>query len=199
MERFLRGAFLLVLLAGCAGKPPVPQGELERYWQQHRQKLGTMVAWELSARFSIQLEEEGWNAALQWRQEQDQYNIRVAAPFGRGTVEVSGDDDEVILRTPENRIYKNDDVDLLVQENLGWELPVSFLAFWIRGLPAPGTGHGVTGLDDAGRLSYLSQSGWTVRYGRYTSSYGFDVPQRMTVEGGGLKLRLSIHEWKIRR
>ncbi len=189
----------VLLLSGCATRPPVPDLEVEQYWQQHSEKLAALTIWELMGRFSVQLENDGWNAGLQWQQDGDRFNLRIVAPFGRGSVEISGDEGSVFLRTADDQIYENDDVDLLVQQSLGRGLPVSSLLFWIRGLPEPGVETAGMKVDPSGRLSELRQSGWIIRYHRYTRSQGYDVPQRMTLERDTLTVRLNIHKWQITR
>jgi len=188
---------LIFLLTGCVSQQPIPEAEKNILWDLHSEKLAALSKWELAGRMSVQLEQEGWSAGLFWRQDNDEYRLRITAPFGRGTVEISGDADSVALRTAENQVFENNDIAELMQDKLGWEIPVTALIYWIRGLPDPGLETGLLELDDMGRITELYQSGWKVSYERYTNTPGYEVPSRLTLEREGLKLRLNITKWGI--
>lgn len=190
-------SFFLSLLTACASSPPVSDIDKNTSWRLHQEKLGQLTNWELAGRISVQLESEGWSASLYWWQDQDNYKLRIVAPLGRGTVEISGNADSVRLHTADNRILEDDDVDLLMQQNLGWEIPVDALIYWIRGLPEPGTATTSLEIDSLGRLAVLTQSGWAVSYEKYINTDGYDVPARMTVQREQLRLRLSINRWTM--
>src|SRR3972149_5389831 len=65
--------------------------------------------------------------------------MRIMAPLSQGTFELRGDDRSVALRTPENETLTATDPQALMQQNLGWSLPVAGLKYWVRGIPAPGS------------------------------------------------------------
>ncbi|HAT28284.1 MAG TPA: hypothetical protein DCS89_14800 [Gammaproteobacteria bacterium] len=52
--------------------------------------------------------------------------------------------------------------DLILQQ-LGYELPVSFLEYWIKGLPAPDLPADLT-FNELNQLTNLYQLGWSVSY-----------------------------------
>jgi len=163
----------------------------------HEQRLNQLTDWELAGRISVQLASEGWSASLYWWQDQDNYKLRIVAPLGRGTVEISGDAETVRLRTADNQILEDKDVALLMQQNLGWEIPVDALIYWIRGLPEPGTDAGGLDIDAQGRLAAIRHDGWNVTYENYTRVGAHELPARMTVQREQLKLRLGINKWTL--
>jgi len=191
--------FALLLLSACAVQPPVPVPDYptQQQWQIHQNALTGLTLWTLSGRMSVQMENEGWSASLHWQQINDDYRLRIIAPFGRGTVEISGNSDTVRLQTAENQIFEDADVELLIRQNLGWEIPVAALVYWIKGLPEPDTDITTLIIDNQGRASDLIQAGWTIKYERYTTSSGLQVPTRITLQREGLQLRLNISRWDI--
>lgn len=84
-----------------------------------------------------------------------------------------------------------------MQENLGWEIPVDALIYWIRGLPEPGVATSSMEIDNMGRLTLFKQSEWNVSYEKYTNTGDYDLPARMSVQRDQLKLRLSINKWTL--
>ena len=188
----------LLLLTACTTLAPVPEIDKNNSWQLHQARLDGLTNWELAGRIAVQMENEGWSASLYWRQDQSNYSLRVVAPLGKGTVEISGDADSVRLQTADNRIFENSDVAALMQENLGWEIPVDALIYWIRGLPDPDVATTGLEIDSMGRLTLLKQSEWDVSYEKYTNTDDYELPARMTVQRDQLKLRLSINKWTLK-
>ena len=175
-------AALVLLLTACATAPRQPATDSNTGWRRQQQQLGTLTVWQLAGRMSVQLESEGWSASLYWWQDNDKYRLRIVAPLGRGAVEIAGDHETVSLHTADNRILRDGDIAVMMRENLGWEVPVDALVYWIRGLPQPGTPAENLQLDESGRLSAVDQAGWNIRYDRYINTDGYEVPTRMTVQ-----------------
>ncbi|MEX2524988.1 MAG: lipoprotein insertase outer membrane protein LolB [Gammaproteobacteria bacterium] len=189
---------LLCLLSACATRPPVPEGEQNRAWQRHSDRIAGLTQWELKGRIALRVEEEGWTASLHWRQEEAAYVIRILAPMGQGRYELRGNASTVQLRMPDNRVLYAQDAQTLLRDNLGWQLPVEGLVWWVRGLPAPDNTPDTLKLDKRGRLQELQQDGWRVLYDHYgLFSGGIALPEKLTIERPGLRLRLLIHSWAI--
>lgn len=188
---------LLGLLVGCTASPLVPDAALAAEWEARRAKLAALQDWHLKGRIAFQLDREAWSATLHWQQHQREYVLRLIAPLGRGTFELSGSDAGVSLRTADNRFLQADDPEALLRENLGWDLPVSGLFYWIRGLPEPDSRADTLLLDDKGRINDLRQNGWQVSYQRYDAASGYDLPGKMTLQNERLKVRLVISDWVV--
>jgi len=188
---------VVLLLSACVTTPPLPEIDKITSWRMHEQRLNQLTDWELAGRISVQLASEGWSASLYWWQEQDDYKLRVVAPLGRGTVEISGNTETVKLRTADNQTLEDNDVAVLMQQNLGWEIPVEALIYWIRGLPEPGTEVGSLDIDAQGRLAAIRHGGWNVTYENYTRVGALELPARMTIQREQLKLRLGINRWTL--
>ncbi len=196
-----RAACLLVCLAtllfsACATKPPRDDAARAAYWQQHREKLSDLITWQLQGRIAIHVNKEAWSASLHWRQDRNAYRLRIIAPLGQGSYELSGGEQGVYMRTAANEVLYADDAETLLRENLGWAIPLGGLAYWIKGLPEPGIETEMLQLDEKGRITGMSQSGWRLSYRRYTHSSGYELPGKIFLENGEVKLRLIIKDWK---
>lgn len=190
-------ALIIAVVSGCATRPPVDISHRNASWDTHRDQLSKLTSWRASGRISVRLNNHAWSATLQWQQQQQKYFLRLIAPLGQGTYEITGNKTGVLLRTAKNKIYKANDPETLMQSNFGWSVPLTGLIYWIRGLPKPGTRTELLSLDDLGRITDLAQSGWRVSYSAYNETGGYDLPGRITLQNDKLKVRLVIKNWKI--
>ncbi len=190
--------FLTGLLAACAVQPPVPEGERDRAWRQHHERIAELTQWRFKGRIGLRLEQQGWTASLHWRQQQADYLIRLIAPLGKGVYDLRGNGESVQLRLPDERLLYARDPQTLLQENLGWQVPVRGLIWWVRGVPSPDSEPESMSLDQRGRLQELQQDGWRVHYDRYgLFGGGVSLPEKLTIERDNLRLRLLIHTWEV--
>ncbi len=191
--------WLIGLLSGCAqlAPPPTPSAVDPKYsqWEARQALLLPREQFVLSGRIAVQRDAEGAQAKLQWQQAGAQFELRLIAPLAQGTFQVSGDDRAVSLVAPNGDSFQAPDLDTLMTSHLKWALPVAGARYWVIGLPVPG--HKVTqlSLDDQGRLRDLAQDGWRISVLEYQTVDGLDLPRKLFLLGGTLKLTLVITAW----
>ncbi len=176
----------LVLLASCAPLPERPAG---------RWTAPEWSTWSLAGRLALRAGERGGTANLYWRQEGAAYFIRLNGPFGQGGVEISGGPTGVVLRQAGGGEYRAGDPETLLLQATGWRLPLSGLRYWIFGRPEPGLAVELQ-RDEAGRPTRLDQAGWTIRFEKYRSFGGAELPARIRLERADVRLKLVIDRWQ---
>jgi len=187
---------LLASLAGCAVTPPrMPATSPELAWQERQAQLQSLKLWQLTGRLAVQSGDDGWNATLIWRQENEQYRMQLVAPLGQGSLQLEGDNQQVELRTSEGKSAVSSDPDTLILTELGWRVPVSALRYWVLGLAAPGPAEWE--LDAFGRLHHLKQSGWEVEFLDYAMQGTTELPSRLFVTNHQARVRLVIKRWEL--
>jgi outer membrane lipoprotein LolB len=189
---------LLAALSACSVTPTAPPvADRAKVWAGRERSIGQLDRWTIRGRVALSTEDEGWNAALQWKQRGIDYDIRVIAPFGQGSMRLQGGAAGVMLRTSDHPqpVYAAD-AEALLRSQTGWRMPVAALRYWIRGLPQPGGGHTLE-LDDRGRLAHLSQGGWSVDFLVYQRVDGYQLPEKIFMKSQGLRIRVVIHNWQL--
>lgn len=192
---------LLALLAGCAGLTSRESLEGEgspALWQSHKQQIGSLDAWQISGKVGIRAAQDSGSGTLFWLQRQDYYDIRLSGPLGRGAARLTGRPGDSQLEVANQGRYQAASPEQLLQQQLGLNLPVSHLLWWIRGLPAPDSRSRLT-LDRDSRLAQLSQDGWQVEYLRYAEQDGYWLPERLKLSGHDLQVTLVIKDWQPRQ
>ena len=197
--RALRVSLLLALLTtlcACSSLPAFfnPEATVS---QVPGDELYQLQKWKIRGRLAVQADDEGWTAAIHWDQDRDNYRIRLIAPLGQGTYELTGDNEDVTMITADNRVLHARDPGQLLLENLGWEVRVSGLKYWIRGLPEPGIAAAQMLINDEGRISDMQQEGWRVSILRYTRVADRLLPGKMFLQNNRFSLRLVVQHWEI--
>lgn len=177
----------VLLLAGCASTP-APRGG---------QSAALLSAWQLNGRVSLTRGEEGWHASLRWQEQADSYFLKISGPLGQGGFQLNGDSHGVVLVDADGQTFAARDADALLQQATGWQLPVTGLRYWIRGLPAPASGKAQARRDESGRLSQLTQSGWTIKYDRYQIVNGISLPGKLQLLHDDISVRIVVDKWEL--
>lgn len=191
----LWGLALLALalgLSACASLyRPSPGHLAEQAWSLRRAELVALDHWLLQAR--IASGRVGLSGNLRWQQRAGDFDIRVSGPLGSGGLQARGHLGEVEIRTARETLVTYEP-ERLLQEKLGWSLPLTHMRYWAVGAPYPGTPAQVE-YDAGGRLTRLQQDGWVIEYGEYTRHERHDLPRRLTLDNGDAHFRLVVDAW----
>lgn len=192
---------LITLLTGCAGLTSKEalegQGDAQS-WQAHKQQISSLDAWQINGKVGIRAPKDSGSGTLFWLQRQDYYDIRLSGPLGRGAARLTGRPGEILLEVANQGRYQAASPEQLLQDQLGLNLPVSHLIWWIRGLPSPDSKSRLN-LDGQSHLAQLSQDGWYVEYLSYAEQNGFWLPERIKLSGFDLQVTLVIKDWQPRQ
>lgn len=170
--------------------------ETKLLWLQHQEKIISTAVWNTKGRAALRSEKESWSAALTWQQNDEDYHVRLAGPFGQGAVTIDGNPNKVSVQIAGQGAVVADDAESLLLEHLGWSVPVSSLRYWLRGLPAPGQIDGMA-LNASGVLDQLNQQGWQIDYSAYRPLRGVNLPRKIKIENDDLRLKLVLDRWSL--
>lgn len=192
------GALCLAVLAGCAtpGTTTTPQST-ERstgQWQEQLNEVEEFSSWSLIGKVGLRTPEDSTSANLDWRQTPYQYRLLVTGPMGAGRSTLEGRAGRVSLTTSEGR-FEADSPEALMEQELGWSLPVSSLSDWVRGLPAEGEPH-ESSEDSLGFPATLSQAGWEIEYRSWQNVDGVWLPQKLVMNYDDLRATLVVNQWQ---
>ncbi len=194
------GIVLLLLLGGCSSLPKLPVGEQShKDWAQYQLQAGRVQQWYIHGRAAIFVADEVHNVGLKWRHSPDEFTITMEAPFGQGVVRLESIPGNALVKLslPDTNAIYGENAEAILDQRLGWSIPVSELEFWIKGLPSkPETFTRV--LNGDGRLRSLQQKDWSITYLDY---FAFDhpaqgLPKKLYLKHDKLALKIVIDSWQ---
>jgi outer membrane lipoprotein LolB len=199
-RRFLLPAVIAATalwLSSCATAPSStkPQNNSES-WDNRVQTLSGIQDWDLNALIAIRARADGDSASLHWQQKKQNYTLNLFGPLGTNAVTLIGGPGKVTLQNSKGQTFSADTPELLVAQQTGWQLPVSYLRYWIRGLPVPNV-PSEKRFDNYNHLSELTQNGWKVQFLRYTSTEHIDLPSKIFINSPDLSVKIIISHWQL--
>lgn len=197
------------MLVGCsqAPKKPIAPTELPKKssgasieqekssWEQHKQQLANVNHWQAKGRLAAVQGKKGGNASFVWEQKGDSYLIKLFGPFGSGAVYITGHPQFVELKEANGKTTRAQSPELLLKKVAGWQIPLTGLRHWLRGIPAPGE-TATERLNDRGFLSYLDQQGWKINYENYHTDQFPPLPNKLQLQNGNVKIKMVITSWQ---
>jgi outer membrane lipoprotein LolB len=184
-------------LAGCqSGGPRAPENE-PLNWSQQQQQLAAVDSWDLHARAAVVLPGEAYNIGLRWRRAPERFMILLEAPFGQGVFRIDADAaGGYRLRLPDGRELVDSTPEALLEQVIGWSLPIGGMEYWIRGMPRPGSDYRHR-INAAGLARSIAQDRWEIVYSDYFDDGSEPVlPRRMRLALDDLKIKLVIERWQ---
>ena len=190
----------LLLLTSCATvhEQTVVKQEPDG-WKAEQQKRQQINAWEIRGRLGIQTETDGGTLDIIWKQSDQDFSIRLIAPFGAGNYLVQGDDTLTEIRYPDGKVEMVSNVDDVFSSVLKVNLPVNAVKDWIRGLPAKSLPVDNISWNQQGLLHTVQQSGWNVELKKYAGKkillpYSIYLTRDDNEE---LDIRLVLRRWLV--
>lgn len=181
-------------LAGCATLPPPSAPVNTEAQARHQQTLEKISAFSLAGRMAVQTEKRGFSGSLRWKHTEEGNHFSLYSPLGAQVADIKSSPEGVTLVTNDRKTYQADTAETLLQNTMGWSLPLTGLSDWILGRPTKSP-HEIVALDDKGRLTRLKQDGWDIEYTAYTTVEGTDLPGKVILRSPQLDLKLLVEQW----
>lgn len=187
LQSFIAIPLIALLLASCQSAPPLQETTA---WQARRDQLLAMSHWQLQGRVNARYENESHTPRIRWQQEEETYTIRLWGTLNAGATLIQGQPGFVTFEQG-GEVRTASSPEALILEHLGYELPVSQLEYWIRGLPTPGEQHQLE-LGEFNEVLSLQQSGWTLEYDDYRLFGDYSLPRRVEMSRSEHNIRLTF-------
>jgi outer membrane lipoprotein LolB len=190
--------FGAVLLAACAPVPVRRPGTARQLAAQavREHLLGSQPDWSLDGRFAASDGRHGGSGSLSWRQDGAHYRFTLRAPITGKSVQLDGGPDGAILSGVGKQPLAGRSAGAVLGEEFGWDVPVADLAWWVRGLRAPGRAAILT-FGANGLPATLDQDGWHVDYRDWYAERDPPLPRKVYASRDPYTVRVVIESWGV--
>ena len=165
------GVLLLVAMLGACTNISVPEGMPSENWR-------------LVGKLGVRSPGYNGSAAVDWQQSIERYEISLTGALGVSVARIAGDQRlvQITLGDEPTRTLPAQ----ALSEEIGYELPLAHLSYWVRGVPDPGyaTTEHETGFD---------QAGWRIEYLGFQAS----MPRKIRFTRDATKLTLIVRTWEF--
>ncbi len=143
MPRLIFLAVAVLVIAGCSQFGSVTdRRQAQELWEKQQQALSGVDSWDMRARAAVKLKGEVYNIGIRWQREAGHFMMLLEAPFGQGVFRiVSSSGDAYRLQLPDGQVFVNSTAEAVLEDVIGWSLPVSGLASGCRELDLTGNGN----------------------------------------------------------
>ncbi|MFZ6735036.1 lipoprotein insertase outer membrane protein LolB [Undibacterium sp. Ji42W] len=162
--------------------------------RQYQQKI------QISGKISIQYQQadkpQSLPGGFEWEQDAQSIRINLLSPLGQTMARITQTAQGATLEQEGKTPRTASNLDQLLQDTLGWSLPVAGLRDWLQGFVAV----------DGKQLSAvkaedltLTTQGWKLRYVSWHEQPSFPKRidlQRYTEQAGDVSIRIVVNEWK---
>lgn len=179
---------LAVLLLSACAHSPVP---LQALPNQAREA----APFNLNGRIAVKHQAARHSGGVRWQHQISRDEVLLQGPLGITGARIVSEAQAASLEQG-GKIYQATDVETLMQNILGWSLPLPVLQHWLQGRADEASPAEIE-RDALGRITLLQQAGWQVRYLRYADDTQDSLPSRLTLTHDDLQVQLFIDEWEF--
>jgi outer membrane lipoprotein LolB len=154
------------------------------------------AVFDLVGRVAVTFDGRNFTSGLRWQHAADRDEVWLMTPTGQALAHIQADDEGATLTGADRQTYRASDVEALTRRALGWDLPLTRLAWWVRGETVPGSQPTEPVRDQQGRLVRFAQDGWSITLAHPPAGEAGGMPQRLELARGGHQIRLVIDSWR---
>lgn len=193
-SRALRGLVVLALVvtvAACATR----ESRLDGAWVAERNAwFERHPEWRVSGRAALRDGARGGSLSFTWRARGEYHEVRLRTVTGGRQWRLTFRPGHARLEGSDMSVAEAAAPEGLVEEAVGWPIPVSDLAWWIRGLLPPHNRRAEYARD--GTLKSVAHAPWELEYHRFEEVEGQLMPVSMEAESGSYRVRLVLKGWQ---
>ena len=191
---------LVIMISGCTTAPKQPELPLEirqTLWETRYKELQQLDQWQLVGRLGLRVPDQSGSMSVEWLQNRQDFTVYLDGPLGQSLAKIESTERGILVEADGQR-YQGRTAESLLYDLTGWQLPVSYLRFWVQGMPVPGIQETSVQLDNQGQLLQLQQAGWTIEYLEYRKQSPVSLPGRVRVIKDDVQMTLVARRWQVK-
>lgn len=206
--RFFRCLPLLLslLLSGCASLGGSPAGSPQTAGAVPAAAARSYIdaitlGGRLSVRYQNRGSEESIHGSFAWTQDAEHTRVTLLSPLGQTLALIDVTPEGATLTQGGRVVRSANEVGALVEQTLGWPLPVSGLREWLQGFGTDAAGARFIASPQA--QDFTTRDGWRLSYVTWEENASASRPKRIdlersTIQAGDVAIRIVLDTWQPR-
>ncbi|MER2493524.1 lipoprotein insertase outer membrane protein LolB [Catenovulum sediminis] len=180
---------LLFFLTSCSTIKDIP--DLKALYSANQ-----ISSFALHGKIAFITAQERQSSNLYWQQKNERYELNLTTFLGIQLAEVVGTPNHLFV-SADGKTYQSNSPEQLIEETIGWPVPISHLQNWIKGVH---NGVIINRHDNKQAKEVLvrtsSTEEWTLNYLSYKKYGNIYLPTKIKCQSYGLTVILQINEWE---
>lgn len=186
-------SLLLLIIAACSTTPTQVDVDAQHHALVHLEN------WQAEGKLGVRVNGEAHSAFFDWQNQPEQFALRLSGPLGQGTTWLRRSGTLVTLESADQPKQQAATAEELMQHQLGWQVPVSNLSYWIKGIAAPDAPVSHVARNPDNTLAELHQQGWRISFSRYGVEDGWALPGKLQAKRNDIAITVIIKDWRLPR
>ncbi|NGZ13266.1 lipoprotein localization protein LolB [Vibrio aestuarianus] len=197
VKRLIVAFFTFGVLFGCSS---LPEQITSVEWQSHQQQLQKITQYQVSGKLGYISPQQRQSLNFFWQKQQDSSQLRLSTFLGQTVLNLSITPQGATAETYDDQVLSAVNVDALVYQLTGLEIPIEQLQYWLLGLPNQADSYQ---LNDSNTLAFLDKTiaatPWHLDYQQYQFQQFADqtipLPSKMKLKQANTSLNIVISKW----
>ena len=186
----VRFGLILSLALSASACSVIQERPIDGYNIAAMRHLQEQKSWYFEGRLAFTDEKDSISASISWRHRLAGDEIELSGPLAQGKVAILVSNDKVIVDDGDTRKEFRGAVDEVMSEQLGMDMPVNSLRYWVLGTNDPNSDYLEQG-------NGFTQSGWVVRFTEMQRVNVELLPRKITAEKDKARIKLIVDQWEL--
>jgi len=195
--------FFVGILSACSSinDIPVESNRANQGIESRNNQVAQLNQWTIAGKIAFINSENRQSATLHWQKNsQDKTeSLNLSTVFGINILALTQQHDSFTLDV-DGQYYHTENLDQLLFELTGLNLPTRAMSHWLKGLaflPTDKVSYHAKTLLPESLTSRYNNKNWLIKYSKYHHIGPFQLAKQLTIAQGDLRIKIVIHSWKI--
>lgn len=196
-------SLLVFIFSGCSNINDTPVGDSNTNQSFHarNKQVSELNIWTISGKIAFINNKKRQSATFYWHNDalKKIERLNLSTVFGINVLELKRDENNFTLNLDDQN-YQTQDLDNLIYQLTGLNLPTRAMSYWLKGLPyLPSDNisyHQLTQLPETLTSQYNNKI-WQINFTKYHHVGPFQLAKQLTIIQDDLRIKIIIHSWKI--
>ncbi len=203
LQRRLFCYLAALFLFGCSSLPPEPKSV---EWQAHKAQLESLTQYTANGKLGYISPDQRQTLNFHWTRSENFTQVRLTTFLGQTVFNLTSTPNGSFIETYDGQTLSGKDVNTLIEQLTGLNIPIEQLSNWLVGLPTNADKYQLNQFNTVGSLQKrLANKAWNLDYNEYRSftiedsERSLPMPTRMQLVQGDTKLNLVVSKWTIKQ